>query len=337
VRGRSLTAAIVAVGVGVGLALAKAERDRRAAAARIRRERRPALLSGEPTGPGLQRVILGQLDLAIELLEDYPGEAGDQTVHEVRKALKRLRALIRLLRHELGSKRFARENAALRDCGQRLAGARDAEVMVGTLDALVKRHPAKLAGSRGVRELRAQLLAEREQAATEVIRDPKLREAVAGELWAIRRRVADWELSGKGGGGAELIEPGLEHLYRQGRRDLRRARRRGDIEALHEWRKRVKDLRYAAETLDRGSRRVRRVARRADRLGEMLGEEHDLALLARRVRKARGHFAGERRTGKAMRKLIARRRRKLRQRALHDGERLYRRGPKRFVRRLRDF
>ena len=53
------------------------------------------------------------------------------------------------------------------------------------------------------------------------------------------------------------------------------------------WRKRVKELRYAAETLDRGGKRckpVRRVARRADRLGEMLGEEHDLALLEARVR-----------------------------------------------------
>ena len=49
-------------------------------------------------------------------------------MHETRKALKRLRALVRLLREELGEQAFERENAALRDVARRLAGARDAEV-----------------------------------------------------------------------------------------------------------------------------------------------------------------------------------------------------------------
>jgi hypothetical protein len=75
---------------------------------------------------------------------------------------------------------------------------------------------------------------------------------------------------------------------------------------MHMWRKRVKDLRYAAEMLDRfdpgrgrgsaGRKRprrwpkrrqrraeteaIRQTARRADELGELLGDEHDLVLLA---------------------------------------------------------
>jgi hypothetical protein len=75
---------------------------------------------------------------------------------------------------------------------------------------------------------------------------------------------------------------------------------------MHLWRKRVKDLRYATEMLDRydpargrGSGRgkrarrwpkrrrrgteteaIRQTARRADELGELLGDEHDLVLLA---------------------------------------------------------
>jgi CHAD domain-containing protein len=107
---------------------------------------------------------------------------------------------------------------------------------------------------------------------------------------------------------------------------------------MHAWRKRVKDLRYTAETLDRGGKPckpVRRVARRADRLGEMLGEEHDLALLEARVRERSRLFAGERKTRKRLLTLIASRRRKLRKHALREGERLYRRPPRRFVRRLK--
>ena len=89
-------------------------------------------------------MALGQLDLAIELLSTARNGGPDEdAVHETRKALKRLRALVRLLEPELGAQAFARENAALRDAGRRLAGARDAEVMVGTLDALIAAPPAQ--------------------------------------------------------------------------------------------------------------------------------------------------------------------------------------------------
>ncbi len=373
--------ALAVVGVGVAVALAKSQLERRAERAkgdpphRPREHRRPALLPGEPHAEGLRRVILSQLDLAVELLEGYPAQAGTGTVHETRKALKRLRALLVLLRAELGAKRYARENAVLRDCARRLAGARDAEVMLGTLDSLVRRDPSHFTRSAAVRTLRAQLLAERDAAAAHAIHDPRVRGEVVIELRAVRARVVRWEL---GAGGFRLLAPGLEGIYARGRRRMRTARRhaaaqrpgegsrrdkgsrtgkgsrrakhsrRGDagrrarwdpsVEALHAWRKRVKELRYAAETLDRGGRRckpVRRVARRASRLGEMLGEEHDLALLEARVRERPRTFAGERKVRKRLLRLIASRRRKLRKRALREGERLYRRPPRRFVRRLK--
>jgi CHAD domain-containing protein len=295
---------------------------------------------------------------------DDPAQAGARTVHETRKALKRLRALLVLLRAELGAKRYARENAALRDCGRRLAGARDAEVMLGTLDSLVRRDPSHFTRSAAVRTLRAQLLAERDAAAAHAIHDPRVRGEVVLELRAVRARVVRWKLRKRG---FRLLEPGLEGIYRRGRRDMRIARRRAaavsmpgegprrkrssrrtgadrraglgqSVEALHVWRKRVKELRYAAETLDRGGKAykpVRRVARCADRLGEMLGEEHDLALLEARVRERSRAFAGERKVRKRLLRLIASRRRKLRKRALREGERLYRRPPRRFVRRLK--
>ncbi len=185
------------------------------------RNRRPALLPGEPYAEGLRRVILGQLDLAVELLEGHTTESGERTVHETRKALKRLRALLVLLRAELGAKRYARENAALRDCGRRLAGARDAEVMLGTLDSLVRRDPSHFKRSAAVRTLRAQLLAERDDAAAHAIHDARVRGEVVIELRAVRARVARWELRERG---FRLLAPGLEGIYKRGSRaDARRA------------------------------------------------------------------------------------------------------------------
>jgi CHAD domain-containing protein len=342
----------VLVLVGVGVALARSERERRIAARAPRARTRASLREAEPRAAGLRRVILGQLDRAIELLEDPRGDPDGETVHEVRKIVKRLRAIVRLLRGELGAKRFAREDAALRDCARRLSGARDAEVMVDTLDALCKEHPkltrAKAASRRGghsrgggVRALRAQLVAEREAASAS--EDAALRGAVVADLRAIRARAAGWELRARQQRPARLLAPGLERLYGEGRRRMRRARRGGGVEAMHAWRKRVKALRYAAQTLDRGgawretksARRLRGVARRADRIGDLLGEEHDLALLARVVRRRAELFAGDRKQQKRLLRVIARQRKRLRKRALREGERLYERKPKVFVRGVR--
>jgi hypothetical protein len=370
---RSIVAPVAAsvaasVAVGVGVALARAERERRAVRERRAGERQFALLPGELPVHGLRRVALGQLDLAIELLGGDGGAPNEKAVHETRKALKRLRALMRMLRSELGEEAFARENAALRDAARRLAGARDAEVLVGTLDGLLERHPRRLARRGAIARLRRALVAERDLAQEQVLGDAATRAQVLEDLRAIRRRVAGWHLSGPVG--IEALEPGLQRIYRQGRGRYRRAAAgKGDRgRAMHEWRKRVKDLRYAAEMLERrdpargrglsgrGSKRrrkaakreraepLRRLARRADRLGEALGEEHDLAVLAARIRdpgaggkpKAQVKAARlGRRNRKAALKLIARRRRKLRARTLREGARLYGPRPKRFARRAR--
>ena len=71
----------------------------------------------------------------------------------------------------------------------------------------------------------------------------------------------------------------------------------------------------------------------------LLGEEHDLVLLAMRVRRdgeagSTGGGVG-RRTRRILLRLIARRRKPLRRQALREGKRLYRRSPRKFVGRVR--
>jgi hypothetical protein len=378
----------VAVGVGVGLALARSERERRRAyelelerrrerERQLQFDRRLALAPGERLAEGLRRMALGQMDLTLELLAAAGDDSDDaatttattavtttvatapdeRAVHETRKALKRLRALLRLLESELGGKTFTRENAALRDVARSLSGARDAAVMLSTLDALMQRHPRALGRRRGVLELRRRLRAEHERTQRLTLADPAVRAQVLGELHAFRWRVAAWSLSDRDG--IELIEADLERLYRQGRRRHQRVvRRQGDrMIAMHEWRKRVKDLRYAAEILERrgsgasssgdsgrsgrSGERVRELARRADALGELLGEEHDLAVFAARVRagglgaSAQETWYTGRRTRERLLELTAKRRRALRKRALRNGRRMYRDEPNVFIRRIR--
>jgi CHAD domain-containing protein len=342
----------------VGVAAAIAERDRRAAQARRQRQRQFALLPGEQAVGGMRRMAVAQFDLAIELLTADDGAMPTaEAVHETRKALKRLRTLVRLLERELGARAAAREQILLREAGRRLAGARDAEVMVSTLEQLQLKHPRKLARP-GVARLHKRLSAEREQATARVLGDQVVRAQVLADLRGGRARIAAWTPTEEAGIGQ--VERPFRRIYVQGRRRHERAvYGRGDRAlAMHQWRKRVKDLRYAAEALSRldpqadeqgavvalraahkrsaartSRDSIAKLAHRSDVLGESLGEEHDLFLLAERVRNERE--ASGRRTRRALLKLIERRRRRLTTRALRDGARLYRRRPRRLVGRVR--
>ncbi len=222
--------------------------------------------------------------------------------------------------------------------------------MLATLEGLIERNPRELAGRRGVRRLREHLRRRREEADL-LAQDPATRIAAANELRAFGSRAAAWRLAERPGLGP--VDAGLRRIYREGRRRRRRAagRKGKEMRAMHQWRKRVKDLRYAAEVLERrqlacrGSRSrlararaeskwLHRLATRADELGELLGEEHDLAVLEQWLL-SEGRRAGVGRgTRRRLVKLIARRRTELRRRALRDGRRLYRRSPRDFMERV---
>ena len=131
-----------------------------------------------------------------------------------------------------------------------LSGARDAEVMLATLDSLVERHPRKLKRG-GVRRLRARLVEERDSERAETLGDPVRMALVIADLSACRLRVQTWQDPERRE--RELLEPGLKRVYGEGRRRYKRARgaKRQRAVAMHEWRKSVKDLRYLGEMLQR--------------------------------------------------------------------------------------
>ncbi len=335
------------VAVGVGVKMTKRMRERR-----TERARQLGLVPGEALDSALQRMALGQLDLALTMLDSARQEPDERAVHETRKALKRLRALLRLLEPELGRAAYERESTALRDAARRLAGARDAEVMLATLDHLIERNPRKLLGRGPILKLRATLLSERERARAQTLGDARARAHVVAELSASRARVQAWCLPH--GGQLKLVQATLVHLYRQGSKRMHRAAqaKRSDMHAMHRWRKRVKDLRYVAQMLQpaelpakapkgkrarrryerahRDAKRLHRIERLADRLGEILGEDHDLAVLAQRIEhdaKQPGGGPMGSSARKALLRAIRKRRRELQKSALADGKKLYRRSP----------
>ena len=123
------------------------------------------VFADEPLRTGLQRMADEQLDLAIEQLSAGngagPPEAGDARDPQGAQAPAHDDEDARG-----GARRAGRrpgDGGPARTWRAQLSGARDAEVMLATLDALVERHPRKLE-RRGVRRLRAWLVEEREAA-----------------------------------------------------------------------------------------------------------------------------------------------------------------------------
>jgi CHAD domain-containing protein len=251
-----------------------------------------------------------QLDAALAGLGGRLTEARaqDEAVHEVRKRLKEVRALVRLVREGLGERVFDAVNGALRDAGRPLSEVRDA---MAVIDAL-----AKLMGRFGA--VHEELVKRRGEVRRRVIEEDKALEKARLAIAEVRKGCAGWKIDG----GWETVAAGMERAYRKGRRAMRKAVDGEDDEKWHEWRKRVKDLRYQLEMLEPLWPKVMKaMAKEAHALTDLLGEDHDLAVLA-------GLDA------KGLKEAIAERREALRKEARGLGARLFAEKAGMFVKRV---
>ena len=95
---------------------------------------------------GIRRIARKQMDLALEELTGAHAGGRDQAVHEARKAFKKVRAVLRLVRPVIGEAAYRAENSCFRDAGRPLTEVRDAKILIETLDGLVERFHEHIAG-----------------------------------------------------------------------------------------------------------------------------------------------------------------------------------------------
>lgn len=220
----------------------------------------------------IRRVAREEVDRAMAALGGAR-EGRFKGVHDARKRFKAIRALLRLVAGRLGPT-FHRENRWYRDAARRLAAVREAQASLETLD--------RLTGAEDV-TLRRRLEARYSARGGLQFSDANVLAVLIEGLAEARERIAGWPLAGEG---FEVIETGLRATYRRGRKGLRRAVRGASATALHEWRKDVKYHRHHLELLvGLGPDVLAGAAGTARRLGDLLGEHHDLhqlrALLSR--------------------------------------------------------
>jgi CHAD domain-containing protein len=284
------------------------------------------LEAGRSTADGLRIAVQKQFEKALAALAAL--EPDEESVHAARRSVKRIRAVVRMLRGPLGS--FGRqEGRRLRSAAHQLASLRDADASAETLKALHGRFPAVVdrrvtrAVSRGLdarkrrKRKAAGMLARRAQA--ELRRSRRVlprRLAVAGEPRAVRRGLAD--------------------TYGRARDLLRDLSLDSDATRFHDWRRRVKDHACQVRLFESLHRKARTRARSLNRLDDWLGEDHNHALLRATILASPGSFGSASVTA-AVLGSIAKRQARLRRNALRLGRRLFSPRPRRFRKTVSDW
>jgi CHAD domain-containing protein len=282
------------------------------------------LKAGEKLPDGIRRVARKQMARAARRLRKDDSDARGTSLHEARQWLKKARATLRLVRPALGGRVCEREDRKLREVARGLARRRDAEVLVMTLESL-RSGGRELAEDR-VWERLQQIFLKRREKHSEGLRAQKRKCGKA--LNSSRRRVKEWPL--KKLRWTDLCR-GAGKVYRQGRDAQGRAELTRATEDLHKWRKRVKELWYGLQILEPElPRAMGNFAERMKDLGELLGNDHDLAMLEAAL-KTCGLEAGEL---KAVVGRVRTRRAGLQQTAFKLGRRLFAEEPEQFVRRM---
>ena len=246
----------------------------------------------------------------------------DENVHECRKAVKKARAVLRLVRCGIDDAAYRLENRTLRDAGRALSPLRNAKSLLVALACLRDRYEDQLSGVK-LAPVEKSLRAGRTVARRHFTR------AGGGLNRYMRTLKGCQRLAARHGSNtiaAETLARGVRRIYRIGRKALSHAEATASVGALHEWRKQVKYLENALAALyGPAERGIKRTLRRIHRLSDRLGEDHDLALLAQvRTGEAREPAVSTLKT------LIVRRRAQLQKRAFALGHKLYAPTPKRF-------
>jgi CHAD domain-containing protein len=232
----------------------------------------------EPVEKGFRRIAREQLDLALQELA--APEVQPKGVHESRKALKRLRALVRLAASALGTDKARKRGKALSEIAQLLAGHRDQAVMLDTL--------AKLRteiGPDGAATL-APLIAHFAKASADAQQPLDPGSAAQARLMLLQeaKKFSRVRIHKRG---FEALEGGLEKSYRHARKSLKIAYSEPADETFHTLRKSVQWHWRQMSLLARAwpEEFAIRVTD-ARELSQSLGDDHDLALLIAETAKA---------------------------------------------------
>jgi CHAD domain-containing protein len=230
---------------------------------------------------GFRQTVIEPATEAAELLEKYELDRG-RAIHQSRKDLKKLRAALRLIREHADKEFVPAESVRLRDAGRLLAVVRDADVKVQTLASLRQRgvlplsEPVLDEWAAALERDRDELLHQLDDPHVPVGPDGTMVRSIDAVIEECRS-VALWPVDGLTLRSARLA---LVSERARGIAAMGRVIEGGNDEAVHDFRKRIKDLWHHLDLLCDVLPEVHPShVERAHAVSDLLGDHNDLAVL----------------------------------------------------------
>jgi CHAD domain-containing protein len=222
-------------------------------------------------GADVLRIAVTQLARLEKLLRDAREPATGH--HRTRKCLKRLRALLILVRSDIGLRRWRKADRELAEIGRALSGARDHAVILTVLNRVAgERATAAVHAAAG--DVRKALRGEADGNLTAGLDQRDSLQVTAAK---VRERINAWPLARLSLAG---VLASTADTYRDGRQALKAAYRHDTAEAFHDLRKQLQRHGRHMQLLQTFA--PQEIQLRIDVskvLSDLLGEDHDLSLL----------------------------------------------------------
>lgn len=242
----------------------------------------------ESIADGLARITAEEISAAVDALAGSDDQ--DEGIHEARKSIKKIRALIDLAQPALGRDNDRRKKR-FRNIGRYLSELRDAGALLELVKQLGRTFHAKSAAaiSRGVASQKIEL-------EDRLDKEKVIRTAVE-KLKASADKEQAWPLKNN----FDSLEPALKASYRAGRRSFRELDQQDrennnqaeTSETFHEFRKQVKTHLYQLRLLaESWTAELKTRERQLDDLQTWLGDDHNLVVLFASLRREPERFGG---------------------------------------------
>ena len=221
----------------------------------------------EKLSDGIRRIAGRQAEGIGECLAH--GSRQSNAIHDARTHIKKLRALARLVREQLGEKSYSKCNDILKGIAKSLSPSRDAHVRLRTLDRLKAAHPES---SLRHPKLRTLLTNARE---SKLHANSRLADWQKREVRRLKEMIGTWEFNGLR---KKTLKKGIAHSRRRLRNSFKTAKETPTVENLHAWRKATKDLMNQMAVVEKVEQVSDKQMAILEKLGKYLGDDHDLAM-----------------------------------------------------------
>jgi CHAD domain-containing protein len=282
----------------------------------------------ESISHGLRRLSKKELASALDSIR-RGSPTDERAVHEARRSIKKLRALLRIVEKDDGrTGRGSRKQ--LRSVSQRVSRLRDATAMIQILRKISGRYPSALSEHTMARVTR-QLKTHKEDMERTTDQDGSWSKIVR-TLRDLEAAVKRWKPAHDG---FRVLGPALRGAQRRGRKILASAVESQDDAHFHEWRKQIKQLWYTLRLIEDENQTIHGDVEALDRAQTLLGADHDAVVLCEYLSGMSSSLWHDPRDFEALRHAAARFQHEARRKAIRTSRRVYTVTARAYVLRIR--